>query len=115
MTDSEDIIAAWRESGVVAGREWNTAVDELVCPICGPLHGKFAPYGEPFEGGYDSPPAHPRCRCWISAVSKADLERDIADYEYVEGGGFVERQPMEAPPPEPEVTDQPAWWQFWRR
>lgn len=38
---------------------WQTANDDLVCPICGPRHGK------PIEDGY-YPPAHPRCRCWVN-------------------------------------------------
>ena len=55
--------AAYRRSGVVSKVEWRTARDEAVCPVCGPLHGTQAALGGTF-GGY-SPPAHPRCRCWI--------------------------------------------------
>jgi len=52
---------------------WSTRNDELVCPICGPLHGRDAdgydagrvPYWiHPVSGErYGKPPAHPRCRC----------------------------------------------------
>jgi len=52
---------------------WSTRNDELVCPICGPLHGRDAdgydagrtPYWvHPTSGErYGKPPAHPRCRC----------------------------------------------------
>lgn len=52
---------------------WATRNDELVCPICGPLHGRDAdgydagrvPYWiHPVTGlRYGKPPAHPRCRC----------------------------------------------------
>lgn len=59
---------AWETSKVVEGKQWNTAVDELVCPICGPLNGKVVKLGETFGGFYDYPPAHPRCRCWLSPV-----------------------------------------------
>lgn len=59
---------AYRESGVVDDREWRTAADERVCPICGPLHKKRATLGSPFEGRHDNPPAHPRCRCWVVPV-----------------------------------------------
>jgi hypothetical protein len=55
---------------------WKTRNDEAVCPICGPLDGKKAagyrgkrtPYWiNPVSGGeINHPPAHPRCRCWIS-------------------------------------------------
>lgn len=38
---------------------WQTRNDEIVCPICGPKHNK-----EIVDGEY--PPAHPRCRCWIT-------------------------------------------------
>lgn len=37
---------------------WQTSNDELVCPICGPLHGKRRG-----DGWTQPPPAHPRCRC----------------------------------------------------
>lgn len=51
--------AAWAGRGVEKV-SWRTRVDELVCPICGPLHLQ--------EFDVDSdviPPAHARCRCWI--------------------------------------------------
>ena len=38
---------------------WQTRNDEIVCPICGPKHNK-----EIKDGEY--PPAHPRCRCWVT-------------------------------------------------
>lgn len=38
---------------------WETANDDLVCPICGPRHG------QPITDGI-YPPAHPRCRCWVN-------------------------------------------------
>jgi SPP1 gp7 family putative phage head morphogenesis protein len=56
-------IMAWRELGVDAQR-WQTAVDDLVCEICGPKHGKEYQLGDP-DG---TPPGHPRCRCWIQPV-----------------------------------------------
>lgn len=59
---------AWQASGLVTLREWRTANDERVCPVCGPLHKKRAGFDEPFEGGPESPPAHPRCRCWLVPV-----------------------------------------------
>lgn len=59
---------AWAEAGIVEKREWRTAADERVCPICGPLHKQQAGLNEAFEGGIDNPPAHPRCRCWIVPV-----------------------------------------------
>ena len=32
-------VMAWEQSEVVVGKEWRTANDELVCPICAPLGG----------------------------------------------------------------------------
>ena len=58
---------AYDETGVVSGYRWDTARDERVCPICGPLHGQIVPKGQRFQGGL-FPPAHPRCRCGISGV-----------------------------------------------
>jgi SPP1 gp7 family putative phage head morphogenesis protein len=74
---SEGNQATWRASGVVDGKRWNTAVDELVCPICEPLDGMEIGLEE--DGftteagdiGLTGPPAHPSCRCWLSPVVKA--------------------------------------------
>lgn len=41
---------------------WQTNNDDLVCPICGPLNQKRQ--GDDWQ---TPPPAHPRCRCWLSA------------------------------------------------
>jgi hypothetical protein len=38
---------------------WQTNNDELVCPICGPRHGK-----QITDNAY--PPAHVNCRCWVN-------------------------------------------------
>ena len=64
--------ASWRESGVIEQREWRTANDELVCPICGPLAGQIAGLDESFPDGSDGPPAHVRCRCWVVPVVTVD-------------------------------------------
>ena len=68
-------MAAWRESDVVDGKEWNTNGDGLVCSICAPLDLNVVPLNGAFEGGHDSPPAHPGCRCWVTPVVMEDLER----------------------------------------
>ncbi|OPZ80368.1 MAG: Phage Mu protein F like protein [bacterium ADurb.Bin429] len=64
--------AAWRqeedELGVVIIEVWNTANDDLVCPICGPLNQQQRRIGGTFEGGIERPAAHPRCRCWLTAM-----------------------------------------------
>jgi len=48
-----------KESNIRMIPIWQTANDEIVCLICGPKHGK-----EITDGNY--PPAHPRCRCWVT-------------------------------------------------
>ena len=58
----------------VQQRRWNTANDELVCPICGPLNGMVVGITEPFSGGIMLPPAHPNCRCWITPVVSEELD-----------------------------------------
>ena len=72
-------LMAFQRAGVEEIR-WGTNHDELVCPLCGPLHGQVRKIGEPF--GYFKwrknaapepvfvPPYHPNCRCGISPVVK---------------------------------------------
>jgi hypothetical protein len=51
--------ALQKESGIRMVPIWQTSNDERVCPICGPKHGI-----EITDGKF--PPAHPRCRCWVT-------------------------------------------------
>jgi len=45
-------------------RVWNTAADERVCPICGPLEGQpESVWAGRFPAG---PPCHTNCRCWTT-------------------------------------------------
>lgn len=55
---------AW---GIVAMR-WNTAADELVCPICRPLNGRQALLNQEFPVPDGIPPAHVGCRCWLTPI-----------------------------------------------
>ena len=70
-------IGAWKSTGMVGGYRWNTANDERVCPVCGPLNGKVAGMGGNFlawnevtDAGITtkSPPAHVRCRCFLTPI-----------------------------------------------
>lgn len=54
------------ELDVIKTVYWQSARDERVCPVCGPLHGQAANKNGVFPGGFTMPPAHPRCRCWLS-------------------------------------------------
>lgn len=59
-------VSAAEEEGLIdnARKEWYTAEDERVCPICFPLHEVRVGIGQVFPGvGVDAPPAHPSCRC----------------------------------------------------
>lgn len=66
---AEGNLHAWRQAGVTDGKRWNTALDEMVCPICAPLHRKIVSLdGQWMSNGetLTAPPAHPRCRCWLT-------------------------------------------------
>jgi hypothetical protein len=67
------IVDAIGEQGIRMVAVWNTSNDEIVCVVCEPLNQ--APEDEPGsrtwthpENGqiYEPPPAHPRCRCWLT-------------------------------------------------
>lgn len=70
----------YRESGVTKALKWKTSNDELVCPVCGALHGQtVALEGAFFDAlsveqqaklrrRFEVPPAHPGCRCRVAAV-----------------------------------------------
>lgn len=73
---------AYEQSGIVSKKQWYTAVDERVCPNCGPLQGKtislkgeFFKKGDTAPGGlkldYEEvkfPALHPNCRCTIRPI-----------------------------------------------
>ena len=66
---AEGNMAYFREVGATRRRkQWVTSYDELVCPICGPLHQKIVDLDDEFAPGIMLPHAHPRCRCWIVPV-----------------------------------------------
>lgn len=60
-----EIVAQLRAQGVEMEVIWETAMDELTCPICSPLQGKVQ--GIDWA---DPPPAHVRCRCWLNSRFK---------------------------------------------
>lgn len=87
-------IAAWKSTGLVTQKVWQTANDERVCPICGPLHGTVVSIDGNFaldkmdlpaalqkvEPVYFQPPAHPNCRCYLKPiVSMASLRDRIRE------------------------------------
>lgn len=77
---------AWEQSGVVEGKQWLTAADERVCPLCNSMDGKFVALKKSFfrEGdtlevedaktqfveNIQEPPLHAQCRCTLIPVLK---------------------------------------------
>jgi hypothetical protein len=47
-------------AGITMRPIFQTNMDELVCPICGPMQGKQ------IQNDSEYPPLHPRCRCWTN-------------------------------------------------
>lgn len=69
---------AYRQAGMRYIR-WNTAADEKVCPVCSSLDGQVVGIDARFDDAlpddvreqfrnlrFEVPPAHPRCRCWLT-------------------------------------------------
>jgi SPP1 gp7 family putative phage head morphogenesis protein len=69
---AEANVMAWDSTGVVDGRKWMTAEDDLVCPICGALDGEERANGEAFAPDIQDPPGHVNCRCWINPIVSDD-------------------------------------------
>ncbi len=83
---------AWKQSNVVTGKQWYTAEDERVCPMCMPLHGKIVNLGKAFlrkgsvqvgTDGKNYPvdytnvehgSRHSNCRCVLLPVMETEKE-----------------------------------------
>jgi hypothetical protein len=81
-------------------KKWETAEDEDVCPICGPMDQKAVALTNPFTlpNGFTClvPPAHPNCRCTCSLVNltlNPDRVLDIQGDPNVMTTNVVEAQP----------------------
>jgi hypothetical protein len=66
------LVRELNKEGVQLVATWFTVRDRFVCPICEPLDGQseteeggFVPAGDAGPG-IPSPPAHPRCRCFLN-------------------------------------------------
>ena len=51
-------------------KTWFTNNDDLVCEVCGPLDGVEVGIEDDFGGEIFQPPAHPKCRCWMSTGAR---------------------------------------------
>lgn len=83
-------------------KRWITAEDELVCPICAPLHGVTIPIGDRFESKghkFFSPGVHPNCRCELELIE--DMPKTITkadEYDRDWRGRFAETDTRRARP-----------------
>lgn len=101
-------LLTWKMVGFVDGRRWQTAHDDLVCPICRPLHNQEGELDEPFkvtvkgkEYVIDLPPAHPGCRCWhvpVVVIPERDLPPIDALPQEAPAAPMPEELPSELPP-----------------
>lgn len=64
---SEGMLRSWARDPYVVGKEWITAQDEMVCPICGGMSGVVVSadgmFTLPNGNRVSAPPAHVGCRC----------------------------------------------------
>lgn len=90
---------AWRSTGYVTGKRWDTANDEKVCVVCGRLHGQIVDINRGWTfmpedlagpenaelkralGNVDAitilqPPAHVNCRCRLMPFVNTDVLRE---------------------------------------
>lgn len=96
---------AYKQSGVVTGKQWWTAQDDRRCPFCAKLHGKiikldqnFFKQGDEFKVGeevmvldYEDvgyPPLHPACRCTVIPLVAKKYQLGISEYFTKAQGNF---------------------------
>lgn len=60
-------LEAARRYGILE-KTWRTSLDDRVDDVCIGLEGKTVNINDNFPGGYDGPPAHILCRCYIDEV-----------------------------------------------
>lgn len=82
---SQGNLTSWKSTNMIGGKKWNTARDELVCELCGPLDQFVVPVdsgfsvvdGKPVEDpeGVDGPAIHVGDRCWLTPVVSLDKVR----------------------------------------
>lgn len=116
-------LEAYKQSGVVTGKEWFTALDEKVCQWCAPMQGRvkaldndYFIQGESFvgkEGGkinfeiddVSAPPLHPMCRCTLIPITiSARTGKPIARKE--NKPDIVELVDQEVARAKKEITEQ---------
>ena len=63
-------VMAGRANPWATGFRMFTAADEIVCPICGPLHGQTIRKDAAGFGSLGFPPFHVNCRCRVTTVTE---------------------------------------------
>lgn len=61
---------AWKQSGVVASKEWLAVADDRTDEDCFALDGKVVSLSGKFGSDLPHPPLHPNCRCTLIPVLK---------------------------------------------
>jgi SPP1 gp7 family putative phage head morphogenesis protein len=59
----------YKESGLVAAKQWVSVIDDRTTGICQGLNGAIVDIGKPFPTGDYQPPAHINCRSRIQAIT----------------------------------------------
>lgn len=75
-------MVGYRASGIVAGKQWITAEDDLVsdeCQLCG--EAGVIGLDDNFPTGEDAPPNHPNCRCAVVPILDDELPVLLEDSE----------------------------------
>lgn len=80
--NNEGHLAAFKSSGVVSKKEWSTSEDGDTCEDCeGNSDDGEIDLDDEFSSGDDAAPAHPNCRCTITAVVDEDVEEEQSEDE----------------------------------
>lgn len=95
-------IQAWKESGVVEAKQWLTAKDDRVDPLCEYMNGTIIPLNKSYfkrgeelvvgdhvakfnYGSVKEPPLHPNCRCTLLPVLVSQKSFDAETSLKIEG------------------------------
>lgn len=112
------------EVGRNAHKVWNTAYDERVCKVCGPIHRQLVRVDRQFSTGVFAPPVHPNCRCWVELVDYPEVVTknltmvDTREYNRDPDGKFASvntlvsrpapyKAPPKKSPPKPDFRGRP--------
>lgn len=82
---------------VVKEVQYLATLDSRTCIICAPLHGTVYPLG---DSAIPTPPLHPRCRCFLSPITKSWAELGL---------GPAQASLFDGATPSGEDMNFPAW------